>query len=139
ALVLWRDITAPELRAFADYSTAVVAKNNVAYAALSIVAPRLKPPSAEVRAAIVTLTKEGLNTNYKGATTVMLGEGFFASVARAALAGLALAGGKGMPDHVSKTLDEGADFCARVLAVDAAPLRLAAHEFHARANANASP
>ena len=135
ALVLWRDITPHELRLFADYSTAVVSKNNVAYAALSIVAPRLRPPAPEVRAAIVALTKEGLNTNYKGATTVMLGEGFFASVARAALAGLALAGGAGMPDHVSKTIDEGADYCARILRVDVAALRAGAHEFYARANA----
>jgi hypothetical protein len=132
ALVLWIDITVDELHRFAEYSNGV-SRRHPAYAALSITAPTLKPPPAEVRTAIVELTKQGMNTNYKGATTVLLGEGFFASVARAALAGMALVGGKMMPAHVSKSLDEGADYCAGVLQLDAAPIRAAAHEFHRRA------
>ena len=131
ALVLWREISIEGLRGFAAFVDGMSKSQPGGFVVLSLTGIRLKPPSAEVRQEIVAMTHaSNMNPGFRGASTVLLGEGFVASIARAAIAGMALMGGKVVPDHVAKNIDEGADYLAPRVGLDPAAVRAAGHAFY---------
>jgi hypothetical protein len=109
----WRGrITAAALARLERDGARLHAKTGAKIAGLSIASAPLELPDQETRDVAAKLVRSIARIQVASAT-VIEGEGFWASAARAALAGIHLVSRTDMALGVFKTIEEGAEFSAR--------------------------